>query len=147
MSTPLYYLGFMKRTAAYLLLGFGLTTCAEAVPDPTPSLVGKWEQLTVHTVHKDRSIKQLDDDQLIKNDSGSVWLEFTADGSVNFGHDGVATPTNTTYAYRGNRITFRDLSVGETVHPVLELSDHRLMYQTHTDYGLATDEVTFTYKR
>ena len=99
MSTPLCYLSFMKRTAAYLLLGYSLTTCAEAVP--TPSLVGKWEQLTVHTVYKDRSIKQLDDDQWIKNDSGSVLLEFTADGCVNLVHNGVATPIETTYTYLG----------------------------------------------
>jgi hypothetical protein len=59
----------------------------------------------------------------------------------------VATPTNTTYAYRAGSITFRDSSGGETIHPVLELSDHRLVYRTHTKESLGTQDVTFTYQR
>ncbi|MCC3155501.1 hypothetical protein Q3A66_20770 [Hymenobacter sp. BT770] len=137
----------MKRIAAYLLVGFGLTSCAESVPDPAPSLVGKWEQLTVHTVYKDRNFTQFDDDQWVNNDAGSVWLEFAADGCVNLVHNGVATPTETTYTYQGGRITFRGTPLGETHHPVLELSDHRLVYHTHTDKGVGTEDVTFTYKR
>ena len=137
----------MKRIAAYLLLGLSLTNCAESAQGPPSSLVGKWEQVTVQTVFHDHIVELLHEDEWVENDPGSVWLEFTADGSVNFVHDGVATPTNTTYAYRAGRITFRDLSGGETVHPVLELSDHRLVYRTHTKMSLGTEEITFTYQR
>ncbi len=137
----------MKRIAAYLLLVFGLTNCAESVPDPSLSLVGKWEQMTVQTAFHDHLIELLHEDEWVKNDPGSVWLEFAADGSVNFVHNGIATPTNITYAYRAGRITFRDLSGGETVHPVLELSDHRLVYRTHRKVGLGMEDITFTYQR
>ena len=137
----------MKRIAAYLLLGLGLTTCTELVPAPPPSLVGKWEQLTVHTVFQDRIIGLPGEDQWVKNDPGSVWLEFAANGSVNLVHNGVATLTATTYAYQAGRLTFRGLPAGETVHPVLELSDHRLVYRTHTEGSTGTEDVTFTYQR
>ncbi|GAA4045144.1 hypothetical protein GCM10022409_33980 [Hymenobacter glaciei] len=90
----------MKRIAACLLLGPGLTNCAESVPVPTPSLVGKWEQLTVHQVFHDRRIGLPGTDEWVKNDPGSLWLEFTANGSLTLVHNGVATPTATTYAYQ-----------------------------------------------
>jgi hypothetical protein len=142
----------MKRIAAYLLVGLGLTNCAESVQDPPPSLVGKWEQMTVQTVFHDHIIELRHEDEWVKNDPGSVWLEFTADGSVNFVYDSVvydsvASPTNTTYAYWAGSITFRNLSGGETVHPVLELSDHRLVYRSHHKVSLGTEDVTYTYQR
>ena len=129
------------------MLGLGLTTCAESVPSPVPSLGGKWEQLTVHTVYKDRTIKQLDDDQWEKNEPGSIWVEFAANGTVQLVHNGVATPTNTTYTYQAGSLTFRSLPLGETVHPVLELSVHHLVYRTHTEGSTGTEDVTFTYQR
>ena len=94
----------MKRIAAYLFVGFGLTNCAESVPNPTPSLVGKWEQLTVHKVFRDRIIELPGNDEWVKNEPDSVLLEFTANGSVNLVHNGVAKPTETTYTYQGGRM-------------------------------------------
>lgn len=137
----------MKRIAAYLLLGFSLTNCAESVPDPAPSLVGKWEQLTVYKVYHDRTITQLDHDEREEDEPGSVWVAFAANGTIQLVHNGVATPTHTTYAYQAGNITFRGLPLGETVHPVLELSAHRLVYRTHTEGNNGTEDITFTYQR
>jgi len=136
----------MKRIAAGLLLGPCLISCEPSVPALTPPLVGRWEQVAVHTVTHDPTGRLLED-RHHDNEPGSVWLELTASDSVFLVYEGVRVPTGTWYAYRVGSLRFRDASLGETVHPVTALSSHRLVYRTHNQSSAGTEDVTFTYKR
>lgn len=136
----------MKRPAAYLLLGLFLSHCAPAVPSLPPSPVGRWEQLGVRTVTFNLAGQMLDD-HYEENAPGSVWLELTPTGTVYLWDQGLAKPTSTTYAYRAGQLIFRSLPLGETFHPVLVLSPHRLVYQTHEPGSTQTEDRTYTYRR